>query len=456
MNNNQIPGEESIKEIEEKVLAIALNDNKALSDIIFSLQVEDFNNNQNKMLYKAIKKIYEQKNNVDPLVVLNLIEADKDYYFKDFDIIINNIISQYTHSVDLKSYIDTIKNFSIVRNLNKFSKEIQNPNINFENFNDELWNLEKKFLKLLHSKTNNSFLTCEEVAKQYKENLENIKSNRGKITGTSSGFEVIDNFTNGFQPGDLIILAARPSIGKTALSLNMLLNSAKDCKQNEYVVMFSLEMGANQLFQRLVSCESGISSDILRNGNWSSEDEYLIEESIKKISKLNIVIDDSSNATIIEIQTKLKQLYSDGQNKIKLVVVDYLQLVQGSIKNGVNRQQEVSQISRTLKSIARDIDSPIIAVAQLSRKIEERKGADKKPMLSDLRESGSIEQDADLVTFINYDRDEIDENNTNESTKKYLQNVIVEFIIAKHRNGATGEATLLFEKAIGKYSDYNK
>ena len=183
-----------------------------------------------------------------------------------------------------------------------------------------------------------------------------------------------------------------------------------------------------------------------------SNDDYLIDDCIERIERLPIIIDESSNASILDIQSKLKKISIS--KKIKLVVVDYLQLVQGSTKLGINRQQEVAQISRALKSLARDLKTPIIAVAQLSRKIEERKGSDKKPILSDLRESGSIEQDADLVTFLDYDRSNVDESNSNNVIKKYESIVVVDFIIAKHRNGATGEIKLAFDKSCGKYSSY--
>ncbi len=307
-------------------------------------------------------------------------------------------------------------------------------------------------MQLVKSKNTSDFFTSDEIAQQYHDKLVTIRSNRGTLTGTASGYHSIDKFTNGFQNGDLIILAARPSIGKTALALNMILNAAKECRGDECVVMFSLEMGAEQLYQRLVSCESGIPSTTLRDGSWNENDEYVIYQAIQNIARLPIYVDDSSNISIMEIQSKLKQLQSN-KKKIKLIIVDYLQLVQGSTKAGTNRQQEVSQISRFLKSIARDIDSPLIAIAQLSRKIEERKGSDKKPMLSDLRESGAIEQDADLVTFLNYERDEVDNDKSTDKTKTYLQNVLVDFIIAKHRNGATGEVQLFFDKTIGKYTD---
>ena len=352
----------------------------------------------------------------------------------------------------MDEYLRLIKNNSITFKLNNFGNKLSDIVLNNDRFNEELWSLQKEFQDIINASKNSDLITSKELAKNYTHLLDVIRSKGNEITGTSSGFNDIDEFTNGFQAGDLIILAARPSIGKTALALNFLINAAKQCKSNESVVMFSLEMSATQLMERMVSSETGVNSRLLRNGNLTSGDEYLIDDCIEKIEKLPIIIDESSNATILDIQSKLKKISLS--RTIKLVVVDYLQLVQGSVKIGVNRQQEVAQISRALKSLARDINTPIIAVAQLSRKIEERKGVDKKPILSDLRESGSIEQDADLVVFIDYNRSEIDSNLSTDIVKKYESIVIVDFIIAKHRNGATGEIKLAFDKSCGKFSSY--
>lgn len=440
-------------DIGQNILSIALSDPDTISRIVTKLNGFDFISDEDTIIFNVIKKSFNEGVDINPLTIITLIQSNSDYDFENIHEYIGNLISMYVHSDDLESYITLMLDHSIAKKLNQFGTKIVDMDIDFENFDDSMWSLEKEFMELIKSKNSTDFLTSKEIADSYKQKLTNIRLNKGTLTGTGTGFESIDKFTNGFQPGDLIILAARPSIGKTALSLNMLLNVARTCEDDECVVMFSLEMGADQLYQRLVSCESSVLSSALRDGTWSENDEYLIYEAIKKIGQMPIYIDDCSNISIMEIQTKLKQIVSN-KKKIKLVIIDYLQLVQGSSKIGTNRQQEVSQISRVLKSIARDINAPVIAVAQLSRKIEERKGADKKPMLSDLRESGAIEQDADLVTFLNYDRDEIDNQKSNDSTKTYMQNVLVDFIIAKHRNGATGQVQLVFEKQIGKYSDF--
>ncbi len=442
----------NIIEIEQTVLAIALNDSNTISRIVNKLSGENFIKDEDRIIFNAIRELSLDGAIVNPLILANYIHSSGKYDFEKINEYLVVINANYVHSLDLDTYIEALTNFSITKQLNKFSKDLIDMDLDFRNFDDTIWELEKNFMQLVKSKNTSDFFTSEEIAKQYQDKLMTIRKNRGTLTGTATGYLSIDRFTNGFQAGDLIILAARPSIGKTALALNMILNAAKECRDDECVVMFSLEMGADQLYQRLVSCESGIPSTVLRDGSWNENDEYVIYQAIQNIAHLPIYVDDSSNISIMEIQSKLKQLQSN-KKKIKLIIVDYLQLVQGSTKAGTNRQQEVSQISRFLKSIARDIGSPLIAIAQLSRKIEERKGSDKKPMLSDLRESGAIEQDADLVTFLNYERDEVDNDKSTDKTKTYLQNVLVDFIIAKHRNGATGEVQLFFDKTIGKYTD---
>lgn len=447
------PNKSSVEEIEQLLLSIILNDSNTISDVIVALEPQDFSDPSNRALYAAIIEYYNRWNKCDTKLLLSFIENNDKYNLNNPRLLIQMIMNLYTNSYDLAEYVDFIKMNSTITNLKKFGEDIKDLSIDYYKYNDEIWDLQKKFLDIINSKGSSKLLTTSQVTKNFLEKLETIKLNSGKLTGTTSGYKSIDEFTNGFHPGDLIILAARPSIGKTALALNMLLAAAKECKENECVVFFSLEMGSHQLIERLISSETSINSNVFRRGTWQDEDEFIINECARRIDNYPIFIDESSNITILEIQTKLKQISSS--KKIKLVIVDYLQLVQGSQKAGVNRQQEVSQISRTLKSIARDLDTPIISVAQLSRKIEERKGADKKPILSDLRESGSIEQDADMVVFLNYERGEVDESQSDENTKQYSQTVLVDFIIAKNRNGPTGEAKLLFEKQFGRYTNYS-
>lgn len=438
--------------IEKSLISIALNDQNRIPDILTNLDTSDFSINENKCIFAAIKELVESNSKVDSYIVINKLSNVDDPYVVNPSETITAISDLYTNSIDLFNYIKLIKNNSTSLKLKKFAQKMNEANFNLNNFEDEMWSVQEELQDILKNQKSDTLTHISTIVDNYREKIEIIKENHNKITGCSTGFKNIDEFTNGFQNGDLIILAARPSIGKTALALNMLLNVAKQCNEDEVVVMFSIEMAAEQLLQRLISCESGVDSRKINLGTWSDVDEYVVLDTINKISKLPILIDDNSNTSIMDIYNKLKQIKASNK-KVKLIVVDYLQLVHGSNKVANNRQQEVSQISRTLKMIARDINAPVIAVAQLSRKIEERKGADRKPILSDLRESGSIEQDADLVTFLDYDRSQIDDKNSKEKSKRYIQNVEVDFIIAKHRNGSTGETMLLFQKSIGKYED---
>lgn len=448
-------GTESIEILERLVLSIMLNDQQTIPNVVARLQPHNFTNVENKALYRRIRDFYLAKNTMDPNLLITYIKNEADPSFENISQFVADLMIHYTNSYDLNDYIEIILMESTLRDLRAYGEKLKSLNIDYYKYDDEVWNIQKEFLDIVNSKTSNSLLDTKSVTKNFMDRLELLKSHGGKLTGTTTGFKTVNEFTNGFQPGELIILAARPSIGKTALALNMLLAAAKECNENECVVIFSLEMGSQQLMERLVSCETSINSYAFKRGTWQDDDEFLINECIARMNKLPILIDESTNLSILEIQTKLKQIAAN--KKIKLVVIDYLQLVTGTKGQGVNRQIEVAQISRTLKSLARDIEAPIISVAQLSRKVEERRGNDKKskPILSDLRESGSIEQDADIVIFLNYERDEIDEKKSSNNTKQYANTVIVDFIIAKNRSGATGELKLLFEKTFGRYSDYN-
>ncbi len=448
-------GAESIELLERLVLSIMLNDQQMIPNVVARLQPHNFTNVDNKALYRRIKEFYLAKNTMDPNLLITYIKNEADPSFENISQFVAELMILYTNSYDLNDYIEIILMESTLRDLRAYGEKLKTLNIDYYKYDDEVWNIQKEFLDIVNSKTSNSLLDTKSVTKNFMDRLELLKNHGGKLTGTTTGFKTVNEFTNGFQPGELIILAARPSIGKTALALNMLLAAAKECNENECVVIFSLEMGSQQLMERLVSCETSINSYAFKRGTWQDDDEFLINECIDRMNKLPILIDESTNLSILEIQTKLKQIAAN--KKIKLVVIDYLQLVTGTRGQGVNRQIEVAQISRTLKSLARDIEAPIISVAQLSRKVEERRGNDKKskPILSDLRESGSIEQDADIVIFLNYERDEIDEKKSSNNTKQYANTVIVDFIIAKNRSGATGELKLLFEKTFGRYSDYN-
>jgi len=276
----------------------------------------------------------------------------------------------------------------------------------------------------------------EEAEQRY--NVRDI--NRG-ITGIESGFTDLDKMTAGFQKNDLIIVAARPSVGKTAFALNIAQNVGVRAK--ETVAIFSLEMSAAQLVQRMICAEAQIDASRMRTGKFEGDDWERMAMAVGLLSEADIHIDDTPGITVNEIRAKCRRLKKDG--KLGMIVIDYLQLIQGRGRSGANRQEEVSQISRTLKQIARELEVPVIALSQLSRGVEQRQ--DKRPMMSDLRESGAIEQDADIVAFLYHD-DYYDK----ETEKKN----IIEIIIAKQRNGPVGTVELVFMKNYNKFVNYER
>lgn len=457
MQNQKLAIDNFIVKLEKEILTTILNDQNNLQDSMLMLVPEDFSNDNCRTLFSAMSVLHTEGKPVNKNTVIDFINSNENFQFSDWIDVIEQLVNNFYFLDELKTNIELVKNASIKRQLDQFANQIIDTKIDFAQYNNQIFELERKFIDILNSKKSNQLETIANIIKEYNTKLEKIYANKKEVTGTAIGFKNIDKLTNGFQPGDLIILAARPGIGKTALSLNFLLNAAKEIKKNnmqekEKVVMFSLEMGADQLLQRLVANQAMVNMSTLRTGTWTPSEWAAISSSIDNIGQLPILIDDSSDLSVLDIQTKLKQLKSSG-NDIKLVIVDYLQLLKGPRIKGlqVNRQQEVATISRMLKMIARQIGTPIIAVAQLSRKIEERKAEDKRPMLSDLRESGAIEQDADLVTFLNKFDDD-----SSEDESKPKEQVLIEYMIAKHRNGAVGNVNLIMLPKYGRFNEGEK
>jgi replicative DNA helicase len=296
-----------------------------------------------------------------------------------------------------------------------------------------------------------------DITKSYSQRLNKIISHEDDITGTRTGFSSIDTKTNGFQSGDVIILAARPGVGKTALALNFIVNAAKDIKErsekqpnNEIVLMFSLEMSSEELCNRMVSSVSMVELSAYKRSKLSTVDMHSVNNAIDTLSELPIYIDDDSSLTIMDIQSKIKQISMN--HKVKLVVIDYLGLLKGPTVsgNGYNRQLEVAMFSRTLKQIARTNNIPILVLAQLNRNMEQRKGENTRPMLSDLRDSGAIEQDADIVSFLSR---VVAEDIDGQENPKDTTTIEVEYIIAKNRKGPTGATNLDFIRNISRFEE---
>jgi replicative DNA helicase len=295
---------------------------------------------------------------------------------------------------------------------------------------------EKKMMEVSNRKNAGDFRHIKDVLVQTYDNIELLHARKGDITGVPTGFRDLDKITAGFQRNDLIIVAARPSVGKTAFALNVAQNVATKTEEN--VAIFSLEMGAEQLVMRMLCAEGNIDAQVLRTGALTAEDWRKLTMAMGSLSNAGIFIDDTPGIRINEIRSKCRRLKQEFG--LGMIMIDYLQLIVGSSNGQENRQQEVSEISRSLKSLARELQVPVIALSQLSRGVEQRQ--DKRPMMSDLRESGSIEQDADIVSFL-YREDYYDKETENQN--------MIEIIIAKQRNGPTGTVTLAFVKEFNKF-----
>lgn len=444
--------EEDNDELEKNILASFLNNAQARQDIILNLHITDFLNPINRHLFSLMIDFYKKHNDIDEIGIIALI---RDLSIPDanrLEAVIREISIRFPHYANILIYLEILEARSIKTKLNNFFKKEIESKIDYTNADFDFERIKTNLLEIIESRKSDELILINKFTKEFENKLEHIKQNKGKITGTAVGFRELDNITNGFQPGELIILAARPSIGKTALALNFVNNAAKTLNEKEAIVVFSLEMGADQLLERWICSEGMIPIKVFKSGKWSNEQEHSISMVNERISKLNVFLFDGSNLNILDIQAKLKQLSRDF--KLKLVVIDYLQLVDGITNNKlINRNQEVAKISRTLKITAKELKTPIIAVAQLSRSIEQRQADDRKPKLSDLRESGAIEQDADIVAFLDYDRSEVDSDQSNKNNIRFLSNVVVELTIAKNRNGETGLVKLKFDKTMGKYID---
>ena len=345
-------------------------------------------------------------------------------------------------SANTKYYIELIQNKAYLRNLILTAQTIAEDGFNSGTDIDEVMDrAEKQLLNVTRTRRTGDFRFAKEVVTSVVDNIQKMSTNRSSITGTATGYKELDRCTNGFQKGDLIILAARPSMGKTAFALNLTMNAAQI--NNQAVALFSLEMPAEQLISRMLSAKSRIPGQKLRTGYLVNNEWNQLNEAATELRMAKIFIDDSPGVRVAEIFSKCRKLQSE--HGLCMIVIDYIQLISGSGRNSENRQQEVSEISRGLKALARELKVPVIALSQLSRTVEHR--TDKHPMLSDLRESGALEQDADLVVFLYRDAyyNRAEEGPETEE---------VDIDIAKHRNGPTQMIKLAFERSINSFYNY--
>lgn len=424
-------------EAEQAVLGAILLDSQTLSTVMEVIRPEDFYRSSHQVIFEVMTELGEENEPVDLITVTARLK-DKDRLEEIGGVsYLTNLANAVPTSANVEYYAQIVEEKSLLRRLIRTATQIASSGYaSSDDVGELIDEAEKKIMEISNRRSAGGFVSIRDVLMDVFERVEFLYHNKGGITGIPSGFPDLDKMTSGFQRSDLIIVAARPSVGKTAFALNIAQNVGVRAK--ETVAIFSLEMGASQLVQRMICAESNVDAGRLRTGHLEGDDWEKMTMGIGSLSEANIYIDDSPSITVSDIRAKCRRLKKE--KGLGLVVIDYLQLIHGKGKSGENRQQEVSEISRTLKAIARELEVPIIALSQLSRGVEQRQ--DKRPMMSDLRESGSIEQDADIVSFLYRD-----DYYNQDSEKKN----IIEIIIAKQRNGPVGTVELVFLKNFNKF-----
>lgn len=427
-------------EAEKSVLGGIFLKPDIFGDVVEILHPNDFYKNGHKLIYEAMRDIYNSGTGIDPIVVVNKLKKNEKFDELVGEQLLFDIISDVPTAANIIEYAKIVKEKATLRRLGEVgTKIVELAYEGYEEVDNILDKAEGMIFKISENVDSKDLVSLKDVIAQEFVRLEKVYQNKGVATGISSGFSDFDQMTSGFHPSDLIILAARPAMGKTAFALNLALNAAMKSKKG--VLLFSLEMSSSQLLQRLLSIEAGIGLQKIRNGFLDPDDWGKLGLASMKLSNSEINIADLPNVNVLEIRAIARRLKAAG--KLDMIIIDYLQLIKGNSTRGDNRQQEISEISRALKGIARELDIPIIALSQLSRATEQR--ADRRPMLSDLRESGAIEQDADMVMFLYRD------DYYNEETE---DKGITEVIIGKHRNGPTGTVKLRFFHELTKFADY--
>ena len=424
-------------EAEQAVLGSMLTDKDATIAAIEVLKEDDFYREDNKLIYRAILNLYNRAEPVDIITLKSELTS-----MGKFDAVggleyLADLPEKVPTTANVERYIKIVEEKAILRNLIKTANEIINlgydPTEEVENIMDSA---EKKIFDIMQSKNQKGYSPIKDVLVDTFSQLEVLYNQKQHITGVPTGFADLDYKTAGLHGSDLILLAARPAMGKTAFALNIATNAAVRAKVP--VAIFSLEMSKEQLVNRVLCGEAMVDSNKVRTGKLDEQDWAKLASALGPLSESEIYIDDTPGISVMEIRAKCRKLKLE--KNIGLVVIDYLQLIQGNGKRGGSREQEISEISRSLKILAKEINVPVIALSQLSRAPEQR--PDHRPMLSDLRESGAIEQDADIVMFL-YRDDYYNE----DSDKKN----IAEVILAKHRAGSTGTVELLW---LGNYTKF--
>ena len=444
--SQQIPHD---SEAEKAVLGAVFLDPEAIIDASDILQPDDFYEHANRIVFQAMLNISDREEVIDPVTLQD--ELKKNNQVDDIGGIayVTELSMATPTAAHVTYYAKIVKRKAILRNLISTSQRIiQNAIEGSDDVTDILDDAESQIMGVSQDNASGGFKSIHDVLNTAMEEINSIPDDGNMVTGLPSGFSELDNMTTGFHDDELIILAARPGVGKTAFALNVA--QFVGLKTDKTVAMFSLEMGAEQLVQRMLASEGLIDSQHLRTGQLTDEEWRKLVVAAGSLDNTSIYIDDTPGIKMSEIRAKARRLAKEKRN-LGLIVIDYLQLIEGP--RSESRQQEVSAISRQLKKLAKELHIPVIALSQLSRSVEQRQ--DKRPVLSDIRESGSIEQDADIVAFLyrdDYYRDERDEDDEGE-VEAEEDNGEVEVIIEKNRSGTRGTVKLMFSKPYNRFSN---
>ncbi len=442
-SGGRIPPQDIVAE--KSLLGAILISDKILPEILTIIRPQDFYEEPHQIIFEAMMSLYDQHRPVDLLTLTSELKSQKKLkniggapYLTE----LSNFVPAASHA---KAYAEIVEKASTRRRLIKAGTEIANKA--FEDDADVqslIGSAEKELFEVSDKIVKSDYVAMDELLADAFDRIEELQKNKGALRGLKTGFRDLDKKTAGFQKGDLIIVGARPAMGKTTFAQNLAYNIASINKKG--VLFFSMEMAANEIVDRMISDVSGVDNWKMRTGNLSEEEFQKIGDALGEMDELPIYIDDTSSMTIMDLRNKARRAMHD--HNIGIVIVDYLQLIQGSDRYKGNRVQEVTEISRGLKILARELEIPVVALAQLSRSVTGRD--DPRPVLSDLRESGSIEQDADLVMFLH--RPDYYRQNDDD----YEETHITELLVAKHRHGAVGKIELYFHPELLRFMSLDK
>ncbi len=446
-DNGQKAGKSTPQDLnaEKSLLGAILLSDSGFPDILEKVSAADFYDPSHVKIYQAMTTLYSNHRPIDLLTLTSELRAEKNLKEVGGASYLSELTNFVPTAAHASAYADIISACAIRRRLiDTGSKIVEKAYEESESIEDLLGDAEKELYKVSDNTIKSDYYALEDLLVDAYDRIEDLHKNRGALRGLKTGFKDLDNKTAGLQKGDLIIIGARPAMGKTTFAQNIAYNVATINKRG--VLFFSMEMAANEIVDRMISDVSGINNWNIRTGNISDDDFAKIGDALGEMGETPVYIDDSSTMTVLELRNKARRAKHD--HDIGLIVVDYLQLIQGSDRYAGNRVQEVTEISRGLKQLARELEVPVIALAQLSRNVTGRD--DPRPVLSDLRESGSIEQDADLVMMLH----RVDYYHMNE--EGYEPTNITELLIQKHRHGSVGKVELYFHPELLRFMSLDK